>query len=58
MKTVKNLKDKGRTNHSILLYGYGDGGGGPTYGNFALLLKHHFINTIDNIQWNAKSKEQ
>ena len=31
VKTVKNLKDKGRTNVSMLLYGYGDGGGGPTY---------------------------
>ena len=31
IKTVKNLKDKGRTNDSMLLYGYGDGGGGPTY---------------------------
>ena len=31
VKTVQNLKDKGRTNVSMLLYGYGDGGGGPTY---------------------------
>ncbi|XP_046852130.1 alpha-mannosidase 2C1-like isoform X2 [Xenia sp. Carnegie-2017] len=29
-KTINNLKDKGRTNVSMLLYGYGDGGGGPT----------------------------
>lgn len=30
LKTVKLLKDKGRTRHSVLLYGHGDGGGGPT----------------------------
>lgn len=27
---VKNFKDKGRTNCSMLPFGYGDGGGGPT----------------------------
>uniref|UniRef100_A0A8B9NSX7 alpha-mannosidase n=1 Tax=Accipiter nisus TaxID=211598 RepID=A0A8B9NSX7_9AVES len=30
LKTVKNNKDKGRVNHSALLFGFGDGGGGPT----------------------------
>ncbi|KAG1675632.1 Alpha-mannosidase 2C1 [Nymphon striatum] len=30
LKTVRNLLDKGRVNNSMLLYGYGDGGGGPT----------------------------
>uniref|UniRef100_A0A3B3XAV2 alpha-mannosidase n=1 Tax=Poecilia mexicana TaxID=48701 RepID=A0A3B3XAV2_9TELE len=30
VKTVKNNKDKGRTNHSAALFGFGDGGGGPT----------------------------
>ncbi|CDW53663.1 alpha mannosidase 2C1 [Trichuris trichiura] len=29
MKTVNNFKDKGRTRSALLLYGYGDGGGGP-----------------------------
>ncbi|XP_030620900.1 alpha-mannosidase 2C1 [Chanos chanos] len=28
--TVKNNKDKGRANHSAALFGFGDGGGGPT----------------------------
>ena len=31
LKSVKQFKDKGRSSQSILLYGYGDGGGGPTY---------------------------
>lgn len=30
LKTVVNNKEKGRVNQSMLLYGYGDGGGGPT----------------------------
>ncbi|KAK1887530.1 Alpha-mannosidase 2C1 [Dissostichus eleginoides] len=30
VKTVKNNKDKGRANHSAVLFGFGDGGGGPT----------------------------
>ncbi|XP_051548810.1 alpha-mannosidase 2C1 [Myxocyprinus asiaticus] len=30
INTVKNNKDKGRTNHSAALFGFGDGGGGPT----------------------------
>ncbi|XP_075064270.1 alpha-mannosidase 2C1 [Mixophyes fleayi] len=30
LKTVRNNRDKGRVNCSIFLYGYGDGGGGPT----------------------------
>ncbi|XP_075432236.1 alpha-mannosidase 2C1 isoform X2 [Ascaphus truei] len=30
LKTVRNNRDKGRVNHSICLYGFGDGGGGPT----------------------------
>ncbi|NXP52211.1 MA2C1 mannosidase, partial [Heliornis fulica] len=30
LKTVNNNKDKGRVNNSALLFGFGDGGGGPT----------------------------
>ncbi|MBN3307873.1 MA2C1 mannosidase, partial [Amia calva] len=30
LNTVRNNKDKGRANHSAVLFGYGDGGGGPT----------------------------
>ncbi|XP_077452949.1 alpha-mannosidase 2C1 [Stigmatopora argus] len=30
VKTVKQNKDKGRVNHSAILFGFGDGGGGPT----------------------------
>ncbi|ELW70646.1 Alpha-mannosidase 2C1 [Tupaia chinensis] len=30
LKTVTNNRDKGRANHSAFLFGFGDGGGGPT----------------------------
>ncbi|XP_022094007.1 alpha-mannosidase 2C1-like [Acanthaster planci] len=30
LNTVTGNKDKGRVNHSMLLFGYGDGGGGPS----------------------------
>ncbi|XP_031420687.1 alpha-mannosidase 2C1 isoform X2 [Clupea harengus] len=30
VNTLKNNKDKGRANHSAALFGFGDGGGGPT----------------------------
>ena len=31
LKTASQFRDKGRSRHSVLLYGHGDGGGGPTY---------------------------
>lgn len=30
LRTVNNLQDKGRAGISAFLFGYGDGGGGPT----------------------------
>lgn len=30
LRTVNNLQDKGRAGVSAFLFGYGDGGGGPT----------------------------
>ncbi|MCI4381808.1 hypothetical protein PGIGA_G00256100 [Pangasianodon gigas] len=30
INTIRNNKDKGRANHSAVLFGFGDGGGGPT----------------------------
>ncbi|KAK2183302.1 hypothetical protein NP493_317g02034 [Ridgeia piscesae] len=30
MRSLNNFKDKGRSNHSMYLFGYGDGGQGPT----------------------------
>lgn len=30
VRTERNLEDKGRASTSAFLFGYGDGGGGPT----------------------------
>eukprot|EP00057_Strongylocentrotus_purpuratus_P008830 XP_011663304.1 PREDICTED: alpha-mannosidase 2C1 [Strongylocentrotus purpuratus] len=30
LKNASNHQDKGRSDHSLMLYGFGDGGGGPT----------------------------
>ncbi|KAI5100513.1 alpha-mannosidase 2C1 isoform X2, partial [Silurus meridionalis] len=30
INTIRKNKDKGRANHSMVLFGFGDGGGGPT----------------------------
>jgi len=32
VKSMKNFKDKGRSRHAVILYGFGDGGGGPERG--------------------------
>eukprot|EP00731_Ephydatia_muelleri_P024288 Em0016g559a len=39
VKTVKQFLDKGRSRQSILLFGHGDGGGGPTEGMLELVKR-------------------
>lgn len=46
MKTVKNNKDKGRANHSAVLFGFGDGGGGPTQ---LMLDRLHRVQNTDGL---------
>ncbi|KAF7224392.1 alpha-mannosidase 2C1 [Nothobranchius furzeri] len=46
VKTVKNNKDKGRANHSAALFGFGDGGGGPTQ---LMLDRLHLIKDTDGL---------
>lgn len=46
LKTVKNNKDKGRANHSAALFGFGDGGGGPTE---LMLDRLHLIRDTDGL---------
>lgn len=45
-KTVKNNKDKGRVNHSAALFGFGDGGGGPTQ---LMLDRLHRVQDTDGL---------
>lgn len=46
LKTVKNNKDKGRANHSAVLFGHGDGGGGPTQ---LMLDRLHRLHDTDGL---------
>ncbi|KAK2716667.1 hypothetical protein QYM36_006971, partial [Artemia franciscana] len=46
IKTVRNLKDKGRVKESMMLYGYGDGGGGPTR---QMIERLHRLKDVDGI---------
>ncbi|CAN9499336.1 unnamed protein product [Ophioblennius macclurei] len=46
LRTVKNNKDKGRANHSAALFGFGDGGGGPTQ---LMLDRLHLVRDTDGL---------
>ncbi|XP_062847801.1 alpha-mannosidase 2C1 [Trichomycterus rosablanca] len=46
INTVKNNKDKGRANHSAMLFGFGDGGGGPTQ---VMLDRLHRVHDTDGL---------
>lgn len=46
VKTVKNNKDKGRASHSAVLFGFGDGGGGPTQ---LMLDRLHRVQDTDGL---------
>lgn len=46
LKTVKNLEDKGRVSQSLLLFGHGDGGGGPTE---AMLRRQSRLQDVDGV---------
>uniref|UniRef100_A0A8C5QTT5 alpha-mannosidase n=1 Tax=Leptobrachium leishanense TaxID=445787 RepID=A0A8C5QTT5_9ANUR len=46
LKTVRNHKDKGRINSSVFLFGFGDGGGGPTE---QMLGRLHRMKDVDGL---------
>uniref|UniRef100_A0A3Q2SY03 alpha-mannosidase n=1 Tax=Fundulus heteroclitus TaxID=8078 RepID=A0A3Q2SY03_FUNHE len=46
VKTLKNNKDKGRANHSAALFGFGDGGGGPTQ---LMIDRLHLVQDTDGL---------
>ena len=45
-KSITNNKDLDRTQESILLFGFGDGGGGPTYETLEMLKR---MNDLDGV---------
>uniref|UniRef100_T1IQW1 alpha-mannosidase n=1 Tax=Strigamia maritima TaxID=126957 RepID=T1IQW1_STRMM len=56
IKTVTNLKEKGRVNHSMFLYGHGDGGGGPTEDMLERAQRLHDVDGIPKVQLDKPSK--
>ncbi|KAG7473386.1 hypothetical protein MATL_G00095190 [Megalops atlanticus] len=50
INTLKNNKDKGRANHSALLFGFGDGGGGPTQLMLDRLQRVQDTDGLPNVQ--------
>ncbi|KAH0619864.1 hypothetical protein JD844_014236 [Phrynosoma platyrhinos] len=53
LKTVKNNRDKGRVNHSAALFGFGDGGGGPTQKMLDRLKRMKDMDGLPSFPWNS-----
>ncbi|XP_062998541.1 alpha-mannosidase 2C1 isoform X2 [Elgaria multicarinata webbii] len=56
LKTVKNNQDKGRVNHSAALFGFGDGGGGPTQKILDRLRRMKDTDGLPRIQMSAPDR--
>jgi alpha-mannosidase len=51
--SVKNYKDHDNSNHSYLLYGYGDGGGGPTKGMIEQIARMKDVDGLPKVEFRA-----
>ncbi|KAG8576025.1 hypothetical protein GDO81_009750 [Engystomops pustulosus] len=56
LKTVKNNRDKGRVNCGIALYGFGDGGGGPTEKMVGRLRRMKDTDGLPRVQLSAPDR--
>ncbi|XP_077120078.1 alpha-mannosidase 2C1 [Ranitomeya variabilis] len=56
LKTVKNNRDKGRVNCGIVLYGYGDGGGGPTEKMVGRLERMKDTDSLPRVQFSTPDR--
>ncbi|KAL7980375.1 hypothetical protein Chor_014704 [Crotalus horridus] len=56
LRTVKNNKDKGRVNHSVALFGFGDGGGGPTQKMLDRLLRMKDTDGLPRVQMSVPDR--
>ncbi|XP_075753510.1 alpha-mannosidase 2C1 [Pelodiscus sinensis] len=50
LKTMNNNRDKGQVNHSTALFGFGDGGGGPTQKMLDRLTRMRDIDGLPRVQ--------
>uniref|UniRef100_A0A8C3WBT3 Alpha-mannosidase 2C1 n=1 Tax=Catagonus wagneri TaxID=51154 RepID=A0A8C3WBT3_9CETA len=56
LKTVAKNQDKGRTNHSAFLFGFGDGGGGPTQTMVDRLRRLHNTDGLPRVQLSSPER--
>lgn len=56
VKSVRNNKDKGRANHSAVLFGHGDGGGGPTQLMIDRLQRVQDTDALPKVQLSSPDK--
>lgn len=56
MNTQNNSLDKGRTNVAIVLYGQGDGGGGPTRQMIERLLRMQETDGLPKVQMSSSNE--
>uniref|UniRef100_A0A452TDN2 Mannosidase alpha class 2C member 1 n=1 Tax=Ursus maritimus TaxID=29073 RepID=A0A452TDN2_URSMA len=56
LKTVVKNRDKGRTNHSAFLFGFGDGGGGPTQTMVDRLKRLHNTDGLPRVQLSSPGR--
>jgi alpha-mannosidase len=55
IQSVQNHKDQGRSDHSLFIYGYGDGGGGPTERHLEFLRRARVTAHLPEIQSRKKA---
>jgi len=53
IKTVKQLKDKGKVHASMLLYGHGDGGGGPSEKMLEMLKRMEDVDGCPRVKFST-----
>uniref|UniRef100_A0A8C0MZU7 Mannosidase alpha class 2C member 1 n=1 Tax=Canis lupus familiaris TaxID=9615 RepID=A0A8C0MZU7_CANLF len=56
LKTMVKNRDKGRTNHSAFLFGFGDGGGGPTQTMVDRLKRLHNTDGLPRVQLSSPGR--
>lgn len=57
LKSVRNFRDHARSDHSLYVYGFGDGGGGPTEQHLEFLRRARRAPGLPEIESGAKALE-
>ncbi len=50
LRSIHNFKDHGRSRHSMYLFGYGDGGGGPNEAMLESLVRMHNVDGLPEVE--------